>query len=93
MPTYQISFVVYRFTSSGFNASYIGETTLHLTTTIKEHLKTDSKSHFFKQFSTDKNCKELCDTECLEIIETCFKIVDKTWKNKIELFFATKRDS
>ena len=35
------SFVVYSFACPGSNASFIGETTGHLTTRIKEHLQTD----------------------------------------------------
>ena len=64
VPKYLGSFVVYRFTCSCCNASYIGETTRHPTMRIKEHLKTDSKAHIFNYLST----KELCNTECFEII-------------------------
>ena len=35
------SFVVYKFVCPGFNVCYIGETTSHLSTRIKEHLETD----------------------------------------------------
>ena len=69
VPKYLQSFVVYRFTCPGCNATYIGETTHHLTMRIKEHLKTDSKSHIFKHFNTNGNCKELCDSECFEITD------------------------
>ena len=34
---------------------------------IKEHLEIDSKSHIFKRLSTNRNCKELCDTKYFEI--------------------------
>ena len=67
---YLRSFVVYRFTCPGCNASYIGETTRHLTTRIKEYLETDSKSHIFKHLNTNRKCKELCNAECFEIISS-----------------------
>ena len=70
VPKYLKSFVAYRLTCPGCNARYIGETTHHLTTKIKEHLKTDSKSHVFKHLDTNRNRKELCDTECFEIIDS-----------------------
>ena len=70
VPKYLRSFVVYRFTCSGCNASYIGETTRHLSTRIKEHLETDSKSHIFKHLNINRNCKELCGTESFEIIDS-----------------------
>ena len=70
VPKYLRSFVVYRFTCPVCNASYIGEKTRHLTTRIKEHLETDSKSHIFKHLNTNRKCKELCNAECFEIIDS-----------------------
>ena len=70
VPKYLRSFVVYRFTCPACNASYIGETTRHLSTRIKEHLETESKSHIFKHLNINRNCKELCDTESFEIIDS-----------------------
>ena len=70
VPKYVRSFVVYRFICPGCNTSYIGETIRHLTTRIKEHRETDSKSHIFKHLNTNRNCKELCNTECFEIIDS-----------------------
>ena len=70
VPKYLRSFVIYRFTCPGCDASYIGETTHHLITRIKEHLETDLKSHIFKHLYTNRNCKELCDTECFVIIDS-----------------------
>ena len=63
-------FVVYIFKCPGCNASYIGETARHLTTRIKEHLETDPKSHIFKHLDTNRKCKELCNAECFEIIDS-----------------------
>ena len=68
VPEYLISFVVYKLTCPGRHASYICETTHHLTTRIKEHLENDSKPYIFKHFHTNMNCEELRGTECLEII-------------------------
>ena len=70
MPRYLRSFGVYKFTCPGCNASYIGETTRHLTTRIREHLETDSKSHIFKHLDTNRKLKELCNAECFEIIDS-----------------------
>ena len=67
---YLRSFIIYRFKCPGCNASYIGETTHHLATRIKEHLETDSKSHIFKHLDTNRKCKELCNAECFEIIDS-----------------------
>ena len=42
-------FAVYKFVSPGCNICYIGETTRHLLTKIKEDLKTDKKFQIFTQ--------------------------------------------
>ena len=70
VPKYLRSFVLHRFTCPSCNASYIGEKTRHLTTRIKEHLETDSKSHIFKHLNTNRKCKELCNAKCFEIIDS-----------------------
>ena len=33
-------------------------------------LETDLKSHVFKHLNTNRNCEELCDMECFEIIDS-----------------------
>ena len=47
IPKFLKSFVVYKFVCPDCNACYINETIRHLSTSIKEHLKTDKKSHIF----------------------------------------------
>ena len=79
------SFVVYRFTCLGCNASYIGETTRHLTMRIKEHLETSSKSHIFKHFGSNRNCKELCDTECFETIDSTISSYRLKFKEAVHI--------
>ena len=63
------SFFVYRFVCSGCNACYIGETTRHLSTRIKEHLETDKKSRIYAHLVDNKTCKA-------RSTENCFKIID-----------------
>ena len=57
IPKFLKSFVVCEFLCPGCNACYIGETTRHLSTRIKEHLETDKKSHIFAHLVNDKTCK------------------------------------
>ena len=40
--------VVYKFSCASCNACYVGETTRHLATRIKEHLRSDMNSHVYK---------------------------------------------
>ena len=66
------SFVVYKFTCAGCNARYIGETTRHLTTRIKEHLVSDKNSHIFKHINNSSNplCKTNASPDCFQIIDS-----------------------
>ena len=76
IPKFLKSFVVYKFVCPGCNACYIGETTRHLSTRIKEHLETDKKSHIFAHLVNNETCKALSTENCFEIIDcasTIFK--------------------
>ena len=64
------SFVVYKFVCPGCNTCYIGETTRHLSTSIKEHLKTDKKSHIFAHLVNNETCVALSTENCFEIIHS-----------------------
>ena len=63
------SFVVYKFDCAGCNACYVGETSRHLSTRIKEHLNSDKLSHIYKHLNTNAACKVQCN-------ETCFSVLD-----------------
>ena len=63
------SFVVYKFAFPCGNACYIGETTCHLSTRIKEHLETDKKSHIFAHLVNNETCKARSTENCFEIID------------------------
>ena len=57
IPTALKSFVVYEFTCAGCNSHYIGETSRHFSTQIKDHTLTDRNSHVFKHLNNSTNCK------------------------------------
>ena len=44
--------VVYKFSCAGCNACYIGKTSCHLSTRIREHLSRDRNSHIFQHLLT-----------------------------------------
>ena len=90
VPKFLKSFVVYKFVCPDCNACYIGETTRHLSTRIKEHLETDKKSHFFAHLVNNEIFNALSTENCFEIIDsasTPFKlklkeaIMHTIWKN------------
>ena len=45
------SLVVYQFTCEGCNSRYIGETSRHFATRVKQHLSTDKNSHVYKHLN------------------------------------------
>ena len=63
------SCVVYKFTCVECNSVYIGETSRHLSTRVREHLFTDKNSHIFKHLKNSTTCKHLCS-------ESSFKALD-----------------
>ena len=69
LPNALKSNVVYKFSCASCNASYIGETTRHLTTRIKEHLSSDKKSHIFKHLEMSGDCKRACSEDCFSILD------------------------
>ena len=64
------SFVLYKFVCPGCNTCYIDEAARDLSTTIKENLETDKKSHIFAHLVNDKTCKARNTENCFEIIDS-----------------------
>ena len=54
------SYVVYKFTCGCCNASYIGETSRHLSTRVKEHLESDKESAVYKHLHAKTRQSRLC---------------------------------
>ena len=73
---------VYKFTCAGCNASYIGETTRHVSTRVREHLVSDKASRVYncKHLASSKACRDSCSTECFTILDS----VNSRFKIKIK---------
>ena len=69
IPSFLKSMVVYKFVCASCNACYVGETARHLPTRIKEHLKTDKKSHIYQHLSSNQNCFNCCTDDCFSILD------------------------
>ena len=64
------SHVVYKFSCAGCNASYIGETTRHFSTRVKEHLETDKTSSVYRHLHVHSlPCKDACDESCFSLLD------------------------
>ena len=75
MPKEYKSNVVYQFDCAGCNAMYIGETTVHFSTRIKEHLtKSTQPSAVYKHLGSHRGRPNKCRKVCSE---TSFKIIDE----------------
>ena len=65
---------VYKFICGSCKADYIGCTKQHLSTRIKKHLKTDKKSHVYKQLNESQWCKALSNADCFSIVLTQYSL-------------------
>ena len=53
--------VVYKFLFAGCNACYIGETSRHLSTRVREHLSRDRNSHVYQHLQQSQTCRCLAN--------------------------------
>ena len=72
--------VVYKFTCDACKASYIGETTRHISTRISEHLNTDKSSNIYKHINASPNCKAECNFDSFVILDHA----PTSWQLKIK---------
>ena len=63
------SSVVYKFTCEACKASYIGETTRHISTQISEHLSHDKNSHIYKHTMASRKYKALANADSFVILD------------------------
>ena len=82
------SFVVYQFTCAGCNSRYIGETSGHLSTRIKEHISTNKNFHIHKHFLKSPSCKNQYSQSCFKILDSAnstfsLKIKEALHRNKV----------
>ena len=61
--------VVYKFACAGYNACYVGETTWHFSTHVREHLVSDKASHIFKHLQNSEYCRALYSVVCFHILD------------------------
>ena len=67
--------VVYKFTCASCNSRYVGETSRHLATRIREHLNSggplnrDRTSHIFQHLHRSQACRNSCSSECFKVID------------------------
>ena len=72
------SMVVYQFTCVGCNSRYIGKTSRHFATRVKEQ-----NSHVFKHLNGSPCCNRKCSVDCFKIVDSaktrhCLKLKRST---------------
>ena len=72
-PSVLSSKAVYKFLCTSCNASYVGQTHRHLTTTIDEHFGKNKKSHIYQQSMSSTDCLNGCSRDCFSILDTARK--------------------
>ena len=61
--------VVYKFLCTGCNTCYVGESSRHLSTRVREHLVSDKNSHVFRHLQNSRQCRTLCSDECFSTLD------------------------
>ena len=62
--------VVYKFSRASCNACYVGETSRHFSTRVREHLLSDRSSNVFKHLQGSEFCRASCTPDCFEILDS-----------------------
>ena len=62
--------VVYKFSCASCNACYVGETSRHFSTRVREHLLSDRSSNVFKHLQSSEFCRASCTPDCFEILDS-----------------------
>ena len=63
------SCVAYKFLCAGCNTCYVGETSRHSSTRVREHLVSDRARHIFRHLHNSPQCRTLCSDECFNILD------------------------
>ena len=62
--------VVYKFSCASCNACYVGETSRHFSTQVREHILSDRSSNVFKHLQSSEFCRASCTPDCFEILDS-----------------------
>ena len=77
--------VVDKFLCEGCSACYVGETTRHFSTRVREHTVSDRTSHVFKHLQNSEHCRTLCSNDCLSILDHAFTTFQLKIKEAIHI--------
>ena len=62
--------IVYKFTCAECNSVYVGETSRHLSTRVREYLFSDKNSHVHKHLKGSSACREAGDEKCFAVLDS-----------------------
>ena len=62
--------VVCKFSCASCNACYVGGTSRHFSTRVREHLLSDRSSNVFKHLQGSEFCRASCTPDCFEILDS-----------------------
>ena len=77
--------VVYLFSCTGCETSYVGETAKRYCDRVQEHLFTDKGSKVFQHLKSNVNCKNLCDTSSFKILDSARTDFQRKLKEAIHI--------
>ena len=62
--------VVYKFSCASCNACYVGETSRHYSTRVREHLLSDRSSNVFRHLQSAESCRTSCTPHFFQILDS-----------------------
>ena len=77
--------VVYKFSCAGCSARYVGETSRHFTTRVREHLSTDRVSHVYKHLQNSDKCRNLCTEKNFIILDSASTVFQLKIKEALHI--------
>ena len=70
---------------SSCNVCYVGLTSRHLSTRVREHLVCDRTSHIFRHLQNSQQCRALYSDECFSILDHASKTIQLKIKEAIHI--------
>ena len=64
---------------------FVGQTSRHLSTRVREHLVCDRTSHIFRHFQNSQQCRALYSDECFSILYHASKTIQLKIKEAIHI--------
>ena len=88
VPDKLCSRVVYKFSCAGCSARYVGETSQHFTTRVREHLSMDRVSRVYKHLQNSDKCRNLFSEKNFIILGSASTVFHLKIKEALHIIYT-----